>query len=75
MTNVFDSAETGVIYDTISEIMGNENEKTFEIPLEVNGEVEFSDSQDCLIRSLTYSLATKDLKKTLLIYKNKEQED
>jgi hypothetical protein len=75
MTNVFDSAETGVIYDTISEIMGNENEKTFEIPLEVNGEVEFSDSQDCLIRSLTYSLATKNLKKTLLIYKAFRKED
>lgn len=38
-TNVFDSSDTGVIYDAMVEAMGKNDEMTFEEPFEVDGEV------------------------------------
>ena len=38
-TNVFDSNDTGVIYDAMVEVMGKEDEMTFDEPFEVEGEV------------------------------------
>ena len=38
-TNVFDSADTGVLYDAMVSTMGKNDEMTFDEPFEVDGEV------------------------------------